>query len=92
MKSNYLDGTNPRKFGGRAASKQGQIGINQGGERRCGIWQNKFSGLVKILEPEEHKNVLHMVEAIALDCHFSFEQKGGDENIYTKTPLLTKGD
>ena len=33
-----------------------------------------------------------MIEAIAVDYHFEFGQKGGVEQIYTKTPLLTKRD
>ena len=71
--SNYLDGTNPRKLGGRAAGKQGQVGSNQGDERHCGIWEKTFHVLVKVLQKEERNNFLHMNEAIAVDYHFAFE-------------------
>ena len=52
----------------------------------------KFHGLVKVQHKEERNNFLHMIEAIAIDYHFAFEQKGGVEEIYTKTPLLAKRD
>ena len=48
--------------------------------------------MVKVLEPEERKNFLHMIEAIAIDFHCSFEKKRGVGKIYTKTTLFTEGD
>ena len=54
--------------------------------------RKKTYELVKVLESEEHKNFLHMIEAIAINFHFSFKQKRGVGKIYTKTTLLTEGD
>ena len=47
---------------------------------------------MKDLNPDEHANYFHLMEAIAIDFHFAFKQEGGVDGSYAKASYLTTGD
>ena len=47
---------------------------------------------MKDLNPDEHANYFHLMEAIVIDFHFAFKQEGGVDGSYDKAPYLTMGD
>ena len=93
VKKEYLDPKNPKKLGGRAAGAfQGQVGSNNGGEKRCDVWQKKLKSITKNIKGEERKNSLYMIEAIAINTFSSFVSNGGVKNKCTMNPVQSKGD
>ena len=88
----YLDPYDPCKLGGRAVGSQGQTGSNQGGEKRGGIIKTKFKDLTKNYATEEKKNFVHLFEAIALDCEFSFGDKKQVAETFATEPKVHEKD
>ena len=93
VRNEYLDPQNPMKLGGRAAGAfQGQVGSNNGGEKRCDVWQNKLKSITKDVKGEGRKNCLYMIEAIAIDTYASFASDGGVKKKCTMKPVYHDDD
>jgi hypothetical protein len=90
----YLDPKKPKKLGGRAAGDyQGQVGSNQGGEAKGGSWKKKWREIVSKKSAADRYNFLHMVEAVARDCHTNL-MKHGDvlDGAFATEPVVTSSD
>ena len=77
VKSEYSKPDKPWKLGGRTDGLQGQVGSNNGSEKRGGIWKNNFRSIVIKVPTEDKNNFIHIFEAIALDDHSEFQGKNG---------------
>lgn len=62
-------------LGGRCMGLPGQVGSNQGGERRGGIVKEHHARIVRWCPREERSNMIHLMTAVAVDIQTTLPAK-----------------